>query len=188
MNELWTGRKPSLRHLHVWGCQAEVRIYNPQEKKLDARTISGYFIGYPAKSKGYMFYCPTHSTRIVESRNARFIENGETSGSNISQNVEIKEVRVQVPLTSTFSSSIVVPNVVEPLNNEEEQQINDHEENNEPVVEQPQEIVLRISQRERKSAISNDYVVYLQESENDLGIDTDPVSFSDAINDDNSDK
>ena len=31
-------------------------------------------------------------------------------------------------------------------------------------------------------------MVYLQESENDLGIDNDPVSFSDAINDDNSDK
>ena len=49
--ELWIGRKPSLRHLHVWGCQAEIRIYNPQEKKPDARTISGYFIGYPVKSK-----------------------------------------------------------------------------------------------------------------------------------------
>ena len=76
--ELWTSRKPSLRHLHVWGCQAEVRIYNPQEKKLDERTINEYFIGYPEKSKGYIFYCPTHSTRIVETRNARFIENGET--------------------------------------------------------------------------------------------------------------
>jgi len=53
--KLWTSRKPSLRHLHVWGCQAEVRIYNPQEKKLDERTISGFFIGYPEKSKGYMF-------------------------------------------------------------------------------------------------------------------------------------
>ena len=42
--ELWTGRKPSLRHLHVWGCQVEIRVYNPHEKKLDARTISGYFI------------------------------------------------------------------------------------------------------------------------------------------------
>ena len=39
--ELWTSRKPNLRHLHVWDCQAEVRIYNPQEKKLDERTISG---------------------------------------------------------------------------------------------------------------------------------------------------
>ena len=31
-------------------------------------------------------------------------------------------------------------------------------------------------------------MVYLQESENDLSIDNDPVSFSDAINDDNSNK
>ena len=34
----------------------------------------------------------------------------------------------------------------------------------------------------------NDYVVYLQESENDLGIDNDPVSFLEAINGDNSNK
>jgi len=102
--ELSTGRKPSLRHLHVWGCQTEIKIYNPQEKKLDARTISGYFIGYPANSKGYMFYCPTHSTRIIETGNAQFIENGENSGSEASQNVEIKEVRIQVPLTSTSTS------------------------------------------------------------------------------------
>jgi len=65
-------------------------------------------------------------------------------------NLEIKEVRVQVPLTSTSISSTVVPNVVEPLNDDEEQQINDHEANNEHVVEQPQEIKLRRSQRERR--------------------------------------
>ena len=64
--ELWTNRTPNIRHLHVLGCQAEIRVYNPQEKKLDARTISGYFIGYPEKSKGYMFYCPNHSMRIVK--------------------------------------------------------------------------------------------------------------------------
>ena len=29
-----TGRKPSLRHIHIWGCPAEVRIYNPHEKSL----------------------------------------------------------------------------------------------------------------------------------------------------------
>ena len=36
--ELWPGRKSSLRHLHIWGA----RIYNPHEKKLDSRKISGY--------------------------------------------------------------------------------------------------------------------------------------------------
>ena len=31
-------------------------------------------------SKGYRFYCPSHSTRIVESRNAKFLENDMISG------------------------------------------------------------------------------------------------------------
>ena len=73
--ELFKGWKPSLRHIRVWGRPSEVRIYNPQEKKLDPRTVSGYFIGYVERSKGYRFYCPSHNTRIVESRNAKFLEN-----------------------------------------------------------------------------------------------------------------
>jgi len=48
--------------------------------------------------------------------------------------VEIKEVRVRVPLTSTSISRIVLPHVDEPHNNQEKQ-INDSEVNNEPVVE-----------------------------------------------------
>jgi hypothetical protein len=87
--ELWTRRKPSLRHQHIWGCPAEARVYNPYEKKLDLRIISGYFISYPEKSKGFRFYCPNHSTRIVETGNARFIENGEISGSDNLRNVDI---------------------------------------------------------------------------------------------------
>ena len=58
-----------------WGYPFEVRIYNPQENKLDPRTISGYFIGYAKKSKGYRFYSPSYNTRIVESRNVKFLEN-----------------------------------------------------------------------------------------------------------------
>nr|KYP66638.1 Retrovirus-related Pol polyprotein from transposon TNT 1-94 [Cajanus cajan] len=190
--ELWTGRKPSLRHLHVWGCPAEIRFYNPQEKKLDARTISGYFIGYPEKSKGYRFYCPNHTTRIIETGNARFIENGEVSGSETPRKVEIQEMRVQVPLTC-ISNKVVVPQVIEPINNHEEQQTNDpithnEVEVNEPIVEEPQQIALRRSQRERRSAIPNDYVIYLQESENDLGIENDLVTFSQAMNGDNAEK
>jgi len=81
--ELWTNMTPSIRHLHVWGCHTEIRIYNPQERKLDARTISGYFIGYPEKSKGYMFYRLNPSMRIVKTGNARCIENSEISGSTV---------------------------------------------------------------------------------------------------------
>ena len=45
-------------------------------------TISGYFIGYAEKSKGYRFYYPSHSTRTVESRNAKFFESDLIDGSD----------------------------------------------------------------------------------------------------------
>ena len=57
--EIWTSKKPSLKHLHIWGCLTKARPYKPNEKKLDSRTINCYFIGYSERSKGYKFYDPT---------------------------------------------------------------------------------------------------------------------------------
>ena len=120
----------------------------------------------------------------METGNARFIENGEISESDNLWNVNVQEVRVQVPLPIT-SNEIVVPTIVEQPNNIE-QQINEpllHNEmlTNEHVVEEPQEIALRRSQRERKFVISNDYMVHLHESNFDIGTSKDLVLFSQAI-------
>ena len=54
--ELWHGKQPSLHHMHVWGCNAEARIYNPNLEKLEPRSVSCHFIGYCEKSKGYKLY------------------------------------------------------------------------------------------------------------------------------------
>lgn len=80
--ELWTGRKPTLNYLRVWGCRAEARIFNPQLKKLDPKTVSCHFIGYPETSKGYRFYCPDRVTKFVETRHAVFLENNEVWGAH----------------------------------------------------------------------------------------------------------
>ena len=79
--ELWTGKKPSLKHLHIWGCPAEVRTYRPHEKKLDSRMASCYFIGYSERSRGYKFYDPTTKS-IFETGNARFFEDVEFDGGD----------------------------------------------------------------------------------------------------------
>ena len=36
---------------------------------------------------GYRFYCPSHNTRIMESRNAKFLENDLISGSDQFQDI-----------------------------------------------------------------------------------------------------
>ncbi|KAK9020145.1 hypothetical protein V6N11_054638 [Hibiscus sabdariffa] len=65
-------------------------------------TISGYFIGYAEKSKGYRFYCPSHITRIVESRNAKFLESDSISGSDLSRN------SIPMDQPSTSSERLVI--------------------------------------------------------------------------------
>ncbi|GMP36789.1 hypothetical protein CsSME_00008798 [Camellia sinensis var. sinensis] len=165
--ELWVGRKPNLNYLHVWGCPAEAKIFNPQIKKLDPRTISCYFIGYPERSKGFRFYCPTHSTRIVETRNAVFLEDENISGSMNLKNISSEENCDFTP--STIIQENVVP---EPIGTQE---ISHIEKEVVPVAEQP----LRRSQREKTPAISDDYEVYLNEC--DIGLENDPVSYAQAM-------
>ncbi|RVX07676.1 Retrovirus-related Pol polyprotein from transposon TNT 1-94 [Vitis vinifera] len=77
--ELWTGRKPSLKHFHIWGCPAEVRPYKPHEKKLDSKTVSSYFIGYAERSRGFKFYDPAIRS-IFETGTATFFEDVEFGG------------------------------------------------------------------------------------------------------------
>ena len=111
--------------------------------------------------KGFRFYCPNHITRIIESGNARFIENDVVSGRETPRKLDIKEMRVHIPLTCIPNQAIlppIVPQVIEPINNPDEQyegQINDpitHNEIviNEPRVDESQPIALRRSQREKR--------------------------------------
>ena len=70
--ELWVDRKSTFNYLHVWGCPSEVKILYPQIKKLDSKTISCSFIGYPKRSKGFTLYCHGQGPKIVQSRNVMF--------------------------------------------------------------------------------------------------------------------
>jgi len=61
-SELLTGRKLSIKHLHIWGCLAEAQPYRPKEKKLESTNNYRYFIKYFEHSRGYKFYDPTLKT------------------------------------------------------------------------------------------------------------------------------
>jgi hypothetical protein len=71
--ELWTVRKPTLNYLHVWGYPVEAKLFNSSIGKLDPKTMSCHFIGYPDKSKGFHYY-PDRHTKFVEIRHTIFLE------------------------------------------------------------------------------------------------------------------
>ena len=69
--ELWTGDKPSLRHIRIWGCPSHV--LNKKVTKLESRTEVRLFVGYPIGMKGYIFFSP-RDWDVIVSTNARFLE------------------------------------------------------------------------------------------------------------------
>ncbi|RVW37086.1 Retrovirus-related Pol polyprotein from transposon TNT 1-94 [Vitis vinifera] len=124
--ELWTGRKPSLKHFHIWGCPAEARPYKPHEKKLDSKTVSSYFIGYAERSRGFKFYDPAIRS-IFETGTATFFEDVEFGGRNQARNIVFEEeegstiafdnVQVSLPIIDQEVNLDPQPtdNIVQPL-------------------------------------------------------------------------
>ena len=49
--EAWTGSKPSIEHLRIFGCLAHVKILEGHLKKLNPRSKPMVFIGYVIGSK-----------------------------------------------------------------------------------------------------------------------------------------
>ena len=99
--------------------------------------------------------------------------------------MDINEIRVNVPLPINVPTSTIVPNIIPNMQeqNNDEQYLNEkvpHEELNIPPadINKPRGIALSIPVRVKRPTISDDYLVYLQESDFDCGIDEDHVSFS----------
>ena len=164
--ELWVGRKSTLNYLHVWGCPSEVKTFNPQIKKLDSKTISCSLIGYPERSKGFIFYCHGQGPKIVESRNVMFLENeafsGRTEPKDPSNGVATPIREYGVTQVVTHEGNETIPTIEVPLQR------------------------LQRSQREKRPSISGDNEVYLNECDNGIGLENDPSSYDQAIKGENS--
>ena len=89
-NELWMGRKPNLKHLHIWGCPAQAQLYIPKDRKLDSRTISCYFVGFSKKSWGFKF-CDSSTRGILGAGNAHFFEDIKFDGGNKVRDTDFQE-------------------------------------------------------------------------------------------------
>ena len=86
-----------------------MKPYNPQSKKHNPKTISGYFISYCVGSRGLRFYCPSHTTRVIESNQVIYFED-DTGPSQGPREIVFKEHPVFIPLSiaSALISSPIV--------------------------------------------------------------------------------
>ncbi|KAI8440646.1 hypothetical protein MSG28_001855 [Choristoneura fumiferana] len=73
--EKWTGSKPDLSHLHVFGCIAYSLVPEQRRRKFDAKSKMYIFVGYSETSKGFRLMNPSNPRQVLVSRNVAFIEN-----------------------------------------------------------------------------------------------------------------
>ena len=71
--EAWSGRKPSAKHLRVFGCICYTHIPKEKRGKLDEKTEKGIFLGYSTQSKGYRVY-NIRTKKLIISRDVEFDE------------------------------------------------------------------------------------------------------------------
>ena len=98
--QAWTGLKPNVTHLRVFGSLCFSHIPKDERKKLDPKAQEAIFLGYGQETKGYRLYNPI-SRKVFFSRDVIFDEtkfpskrkerNDEDTSGDKSTRVEIAE-------------------------------------------------------------------------------------------------
>lgn len=70
---LWTGNKPSIKHLKVYGCLAIVHVTKHGKHKLDSRGKECVMVGYSNQTKGYRLWDPI-TDDVIQSKHVKFVE------------------------------------------------------------------------------------------------------------------
>lgn len=64
--EAWSGKKPSLRNLCVFGCEAYAHVPDVRRSKLGNKVVKCIFIGYDIGVKGYKLWNPLTEKGVVQ--------------------------------------------------------------------------------------------------------------------------
>ena len=86
---MWTGRKPNMSFLRIWGCESHVKKLTSD--KLAPKTDKCLFVGYPKETKGYYFYNPSENKVFVAGKDV-FLEKEFISKKNSGSKIQFEEV------------------------------------------------------------------------------------------------
>ena len=71
--EAYSGKKPNVENLRVWGCRCAVHIPDTQRSKLDSKSWEGTLVGYSESQKGWRIWNPA-KRQVIISRDVAFFE------------------------------------------------------------------------------------------------------------------
>ncbi|KAK8636397.1 hypothetical protein V6N13_124143 [Hibiscus sabdariffa] len=89
-NEMWTGKRPSMSFMKIWGCKAYVKYH--MSTKLEPKSHKCTFVGYPKETKGYYFYNHKEN-KVFVARTRVFLEKDFLSSKEDRRNIKLEEVQ-----------------------------------------------------------------------------------------------
>ena len=81
-HEAWSGKKPCVSHLKIFGSVAYAHVPAQQRTKLEDRSKKLVFIGYDGKTKGYKLFNPV-TNKVLVSRDVVIDEENEWNNSTV---------------------------------------------------------------------------------------------------------
>ncbi|KAK8652037.1 hypothetical protein V6N13_141607 [Hibiscus sabdariffa] len=90
--EIWTGKRPSMSFIKIWGCKAYVK--HQMSTKLEPKSHKCTFVGYPKETNGYYFYNHKEN-KVFVARTRVFLEKDFFSSKEDRRNIELEEVQKQ---------------------------------------------------------------------------------------------
>lgn len=142
--EQWSGKKPNIKNMRIFGCEAMVHV--PKEKRLkwDSKAVKMLFVGYCEYTKGYRFY-DKNKKQIYKSRDAIFLEH------------TIKNNNVIMPLSELQGNA-----------SEDSSQTNDsHNKSSTDTPESPSSENMTLNESMKKEELSDDDCSYHTDNADD---------------------
>jgi hypothetical protein len=118
--EKFTGKKPGVSHLRVFGCITYVHVPDEKRSKLDPKAEKCIFIGYSLEQKGYRCF-NLYTRKLQVSRDVMFnemvrwypplkiAEDGKARTGDVRSNVEQESQLISGPQESSISGSNSTP-------------------------------------------------------------------------------
>ena len=120
--EAWSGSKPSVKHLRVFGCKASVLILpqSDRKSKLSSKVCWGIFVGYGGSSMGYRIWNPVNRSIMVR-RDVRFYEDQiYFNGGHFSEEMCNESEGIDLTVGLQPSKTMLPSETVEAVTSEEE--------------------------------------------------------------------
>jgi hypothetical protein len=128
MQEMFTGKKPEVSHLKIFGCLVFIHIPKEKRNKLEPSGKKGIFVGYCEVSKAFKIYILGHH-HIEINRDVTFDEDATLKKS---RRCQLEEVYEEEPVIPRIAESVrEVPRAAEPvrevLTSPDEEILEDHD-------------------------------------------------------------